>query len=349
VKVLVTGATGLIGCHSVARLVAQRHAVRALVRSREKLARVLAPFPGAAAAVEAAEGDVTDPGSVDAALAGCEGVLHCAGLFSHERADAPLLRHVNVEGTRRVLGGAAAAGLRPIVHVSSMLALFPPPDDVLRADDPVTSPRGTYAATKAEAERVARALQAKGAPLTSVYPASVHGPHDPTVGSGPAFVADALRAGRVLVTGGGLAWTDVRDLAALLALPFAGTGLPPRILAPSFFLSHARLHALLCELTGRRLAARRLPAALLRGIGRLGDLGERWLGRRPALSHEAALVLTQSVPLDDSEARRRVGPPRSPEASFRDLLRWLHGAGVLEAHHVGRLAGSGGEDLLPGG
>jgi dihydroflavonol-4-reductase len=336
VRLLVTGATGLIGCHAAARLAADGYAVRALVRSPEKLARVLAPFPGAVAAVEPAVGDVTDPVAVGAALAGCEGVLHAAGLFSHELAAADELRRVNVDGTRTVLGRAAAAGARRSVHVSSMLALFPPPGPRLSAGDPVTQPRGMYAATKADAERVARALQERGAPLTIVYPASVHGPHDPTVGSGPAFLASAVRAGRILVTEGGLAYTDVRDLAALLAALFRSDAPPPRILAPSFFVTHARHHALLCELTGRPLAAARMPGALLRLLGRLGDLRQRWLGQRVELTHEAALVLTQSVPFDDAEARRLLGTePRGAEESFRDLLRWMGEAGVLEPAHVG--------------
>jgi len=338
VRLLVTGATGLIGGHAAARLAAEGHAVRALVRSRTKLERVLAPFP-AAKTVEACEGDVTDPASVAAALSGCEGVLHCAGVFSHEMADRERLARVNVAGTRHVLEAAARAGCGSVVHVSSMLALFPPPGPVLRADAPVTRPRGMYAATKAEAERLARALQQRGAPLTIVYPASVHGPHDPTVGSGPAFLARALRAGRVLVTEGGLAYTDVRDLAALLASLFRDGPGPPRLVGPSFFVTHAELHALLCRLTGRALAASRVPGALLRALGRAGDLGQRFLGRRAELTHEAALVLTQSVPCDDREARARLrAEPFGPETSFRDLLAWMHGAGVLEPYHVGRLA-----------
>jgi nucleoside-diphosphate-sugar epimerase len=340
VKVLVTGATGLIGCHAAARLAAAGHEVRALVRDPAKLARVLAPFPGAAARVEACAGDATDAQSVRAALAGCDGALHCAGVFSHDLADAERLRQVNVEGTRCVLGAAAEAGLDPIVHVSSMLAMFPPAGERLRADDPVTRPRGMYAATKADAERIARGLQDGGARVAIVYPSSTHGPHDPTLGSGPELIANTLRSGRVLVTQGGLAYTDVRDLAALLAALFAPGERPRRIMAPSAFLPHARYHALLCELTGRALEALRIPGALLRAMGRAGDLRQRLLGRSVQLTSEAAAVLTRSVPVDDAPARERLGAEPIPlEDSFRDLLVWMHQAGVLSARCVGRLAG----------
>lgn len=338
-KILVTGATGLIGCHAAARLARAGHEVRALVRDPAKLRRVLAPFP-AGASVVGQPGDVTDPSTIAAAVHGCDGLLHCAGLFSHELGDVALLQSVNVRGAELVLGEALRAGVRRIVTVSSALALFPPPGPVQRASDPVTNPRTMYAVTKAAAERGARALQQRGAPVVIVYPSSVLAPHDPTVGSGPGMIADALRAGRILVTGGGLAHTDARDLADLFAALFAAGDPPPRLLSTAEFLPHERYYALLREITGRDdLAALRVPGALLRGLGRAGDLAQRWFGRSVRLTGEAALALTRSVPVDDAAARALLGRDPIPIAdSLRDTLVWMHAAGVLEAHHVGRLA-----------
>ena len=295
-RILVTGATGLIGCHAArvspgpdttsARWCATR-------TSSGACSRRFRPVMPSRRSV----GDVIDPASVEVALRGCDALLHCAGFFSHELADAARLREVNARGTERVLHAACRAGLARIVLVSSALALFPPPGPRLRAADPVTSPRTMYAATKAEAERCARALQAAGAPIAIVYPSSVLGPHDPTVGSGPGVLAAALRAGRVLVTDGGLAHTDVRDLADLFAALFAANDPPPRVMATASFVPHARYFELLRELTGRAdLAAQRIPGAALRALGRAGDWAQRWLGRPTRLTHEAALVLTRSVP-----------------------------------------------------
>ena len=86
-----------------------------------------------------------------------------------------------------------------------------------------------------------------------------------------------------------------------------------------------------------------LEEAFNRLMGRLGDLGQRLLGRSTQLTAEAALVLTRSVPLDDAEARRMIGAaPVSDEKSFRDLLTWMYRAGVLRADQVGSLAGETG-------
>jgi nucleoside-diphosphate-sugar epimerase len=339
VRILVTGATGLIGCHAAARLARSGHAVRALVRDAEKLRRVLAPF-GVSDIVEVRVGDVTDAGSVGAALLGCDALLHCAGLFSHSLGDAERLHAVNVGGTECTLNAACDAGLARIVFVSSALALFPPQGPVLRASDPVSEPRSMYSRTKAAAERCARALQGKGAPVVIVYPTSVLGPHDPTVGSGPGVMAAALRSGRVLVTAGGFPYTDVRDLADLFVALFAAPDPPPRVMATAEFLSHVRYFALLAEITGRTdLRPQRIPAGVLRGLGRLGDLAQRWLGRSTQLTSEAALVLTRSVPAEDRDARALLGRDPIPiQDSLRDTIAWMASAGVLSARDAGRLA-----------
>lgn len=346
--ILVTGATGLIGCHSVAALVRRGFAVRALVRDPSKLERVLAPLEVPAERVEVVRGDVTRASSLVAALEGCDALVHAAGLFSHELADARALEDVNVRGTANVLTAAVRAGLDPIVHVSSFLALLPPRGERLTAADPISAPRAMYARTKAASDRMARGLQQEGAPVVIVYPASVQGPHDPTVGSGPGVFAGMLRRGRVLVTSGGLAYTDVRDLALLIALLQAPGQGPRRILASADFVDHARFHRLLSDLTGRELGIDRMPAPLLRWMGLMGDLVQRVTGRRAQLTSEAAMVLTRSVPFDDAEARALLGDALHPfKQSFEDLLLWMYQAGVLEAEQVGRLAAKIATDSSP--
>ncbi|MAG31325.1 MAG: hypothetical protein CL908_10610 [Deltaproteobacteria bacterium] len=138
-RILVTGATGLIGCHATAQLVAAGHEVRAFVCDAPKLDRVLAPFGGPEGLgpkdVELAFGDLGDRTSLVRALEGCRGLLHCAGLFSPDLASAALLAETNVEGTRRVLEAGSAASLERIVYVSSILALFPPAGARMTADD----------------------------------------------------------------------------------------------------------------------------------------------------------------------------------------------------------------------
>jgi len=337
-KILVTGASGLIGCHATAALLDAGHAVAVLVRSPGNLSRALEPFGRTLRDVEVVSGDLEDRDSIRRALAGCDSLIHGAGRFSPARADADALRRTNVEGTRNVLEAAVEAAergaLRRAIHLSSMLALFPPRGPVQRAEDPVAEPTSMYAITKARAEQIARELRRR-APITIVYPAAVQGPNDPTFSIGPQIVATALRERKALVTEGGLAYTDVRDLAALLVAIFADRVAEPGVMAPSFFLTHEAHRALLERITGHAIAAQRLPGFAMRLLGRIGDVAQR-LGRDVQLTYEAAEVLTRSVPLDDGVARRAIGrEPISAETSFRDLIAWMSEAGHITPADAG--------------
>ena len=203
----------------------------------------------------------------------------------------------------------------------------------MHADDPVTEPDSRYARTKAQAERNARALQAEGAPVVCVYPASVNGPIDPTVGSGQEFLANYVNSGSMLVTSGGLTFTDVRDLAVLVSrLLEPGRG-PRRIMATADYLSHQWILGVMREQTGRQIKPIKVPGWVLRAAGRLADLKQKALGGpAPDLTYEAAAVLTHCVPQDDQEARALIGGQLiGGEQSLRDMVDWMRAEGIIKS------------------
>jgi len=337
-RILVTGASGLVGAWVTKALCAQpeRFRVRVLVRSRDKLARALAPLGVSVETLEVAEGDITDAAAVARAVVDCDAVVHCAGLYSADVTELALLTKTNVTGTRIVLDAARGAGADPVVHVSSYLAMFPPRGAVQRADDPVTEPRSAYAKTKAEAERIARRHQDDGAAVVIVYPGAIHGPHDPTFSATPAYLADAIRSDALLVNEGGRPYIDVRDVAELIVKALEpGLG-PRRFMLGGPFVPDEQFHALLCELLQHPVKAKRVPGWLLRAIGRIGDMRRVLTGREPQLTYEAACVITRSVPCDDAAAIALLGRPLTDiRTLLHDLLLWMYQAGHLDAAQAG--------------
>src|SRR5262245_11596060 len=169
----------------------------------------------------------------------------------------------NTRATELVLGAATRRHLDPLVHVSSYVALLPPSGPVLGPDEALKRPAAAYPASKAASERVARALQAAGAPVTIVQPGSVWGPHDPHFGES-ARLAVALLRGRVpLRPRGGLPLVDVRDLAQTLSAAIeAGRG-PRRYLVGGPFVPFRALARELAALTGRPVRGVDVPAGVL--------------------------------------------------------------------------------------
>lgn len=108
---LVTGGTGFIGPHVIHALRARELPVRALVRSATRAGRLTAW------GAELVEGDVADPESLRAAVAGCEAVVHLVAIIKGRPAD---FERIMAQGTRDLVAAAADAGVRRFVLASAL-------------------------------------------------------------------------------------------------------------------------------------------------------------------------------------------------------------------------------------
>jgi len=215
---LVTGASGFLGRHLVAALVARGDDVRAFVRDGTD-AR-----PLEAQGVEVARGELADPAALARAATDCSLVFHLAGIVSHESSRRNELQAVNVEGTRNLLAAVDAAAR--VVHVSSVAAVGPAPSPDRPADErqafPAAAAELPYAATKHAGEAIALAAAAAGADVVVANPGFLLGPGD--VHRVSTWPVEAYLSGKLrFTTTGGLSFADVRDVASgLVALAERG-------------------------------------------------------------------------------------------------------------------------------
>lgn len=153
-RILVTGGAGLIGRAVAERLLALGHAVR-LFDLPGALARLGADvLPGA----ERCAGSILDTEAIDAAAAGCGGLIHLAARLGVRRTeDDPLAcLWINIEGTRRVLDAAVAGGVSKVVFASSSEVYGEPPTNPITEQTP-TQGKTVYAVTKLAGEEYCKA------------------------------------------------------------------------------------------------------------------------------------------------------------------------------------------------
>ena len=168
-KVLVTGAAGLIGGELCARLAHGGHAVTALVHRRpEVLGNAGRVVPVAAVL----RGDVTQPGlGLGARPPALDLVIHCAAALEFDAPEAQLSA-INVAGTRHAAAFAKAAGAR-LLHVSTAYVCGLSEGPIAEAPvAPGTRFANNYEASKAAAEAVVRA---SGVPQAIARPSIVLG------------------------------------------------------------------------------------------------------------------------------------------------------------------------------
>jgi NADH dehydrogenase len=159
--ILVTGASGFVGSHTVPALLSVGHRVVALVRNPAAGETILRRLPPAdRSSVEPRLGDVTRPTSLPQVLAGIDAVVHLVAIPRDFNGGADLAR-INTEGTRAVLAAMSAAGVKRLVHMGALGV--------------VDDPRLHYASSKARAET---AVRDSGLEWTILKPSLQFGPGD---------------------------------------------------------------------------------------------------------------------------------------------------------------------------
>jgi len=319
VRVLVTGASGLLG-GAVARAVAAAgHEVTTMQRR-----------PSGVAGATDVLGSVTNPRAVAAAVAGQDAVVHLAAKVSlaGERAE---FEAVNVEGTRSLVAEMRRAGVPRLAFVSSP-SVAHSGSSIVGADAEPAAPghaRGHYARTKAAAERIALGASGSELRVVAARPHLVWGPGDTQL---VERIVDRARSGRLPLLDHGAALIDstyvdnaadgiaaaLERVDAVAGNAYVVTNGEPRTVAD--------LMGGICAAAGVAAPRLRVPSGVARAAGSLVE--RAWAVRpgqdEPPMTRFLAEQLSTAHWFDQRRTQRDLAwtPAVSVDEGLRRLAAW---------------------------
>lgn len=319
--VLLTGGTGFLGQHLARELAVAGASVRALCRRPEADAGL------AALGAQPVRGALDDADALDRALAGVDAVFHAAADTNTWAPGNAAQTRTNVDGGRLLLDRARAAGVRCVVHTSSVSAYSHRVHGTLREDVPQRGGESwiNYERNKHAVEQLVRGA---GIPFLVFQPAHILGPGDTRNWSRLIRLVDQGKLPGIPPGSGSFA--DVREIARAQV-----RGWQLGIRGEAFLLGgeHASFLDLLTRvgrLLDKPVPRRAMPAPVLRAYARVVDAVSRLTRRRPEVTPEAAAFTCHALRVDSSKAIAALGYRETPlDPLLADTIAWLRAEGLV--------------------
>jgi nucleoside-diphosphate-sugar epimerase len=267
--------------------------------------------------------DLTDVDTIPTAVDGVAGVYHIAALFRQQAVPDAKFREVNVEGVRRLLEASMAAGVRRVVHCSTVGVLGhvsgPPADE-----STPYNPGDVYQCSKMEGEMAALEVFRSGR-LSGVVvrPAMIYGPGDTRTRK----LFRMISRGVFFYVGSGDAhvhWIDVRDLARAFRLAMEHEERTREV-----YIIAGRSSVSLKDMAGRVAAALgvrppwlHLPVRPMQWAGSACEAFCRPFGIEPPLYRRRVDFYTKSRWFDGGKAQRELGfaPAQDLDGEIADIV-----------------------------
>jgi dihydroflavonol-4-reductase len=328
---IVTGGTGFVGNNVVRALVsgaAGGVAVRALVRSKEKVDRVLKGLN-----VELVFGDIRDKDVVAKLFDGLENreiiFIHTASvvLIGGNSGEFKTMDDVNYNGVKNIIEACLVRKVR-LVYVSSVHAITEPPKRRLTTEIEHFDPRtvvGKYAKSKAGASAlVMDAIKNQGLDAVMVHPSGITGPNDYSDTHLTQMVINYLEKKIPAAVNGGYDFVDVRDVAngILKAAEKGKTG--DRFLLTNKYYSMMEMFTMLHEITGGKKIQTKLPMWLAYFSIPFLFVYFTVCRKRPLYTAYALYTLKSNSNFSHEKASRELGyAPRDLRESLADTVTFL--------------------------
>ena len=277
-KVLVTGANGLLGHNVVFELLKQQYSVRILVRSTKNIHFYLEK-------IEVFEGNFTDYKTLKQAASGCGAIIHIAAVTATNLLHYEDYRKINVDGSALLIKVANELNINRLVYVSTANTIGfgterKLADESFNIEFPFSE--SFYAQSKVASEQLF--IEASDKPnkhIVIINPTFMIGAFDTKPSSGKLILM-GYKKRLMFAPKGGKNFVAVEAVAVSICNALVGGQNGERYLASGINLSFKEFYSLQMQVENYSQHIFELPSFILILTGKVGDL-IRFLGIKTEL------------------------------------------------------------------
>ncbi|MEM9821928.1 MAG: NAD-dependent epimerase/dehydratase family protein [Bacteroidota bacterium] len=321
-KVLVTGADGMLGSNIVRELLNRQMAVRAFVlpsspyRSLEGLA------------IEKVEGNLLDPKSLGQAMQGCDAIIHTAANTSIWPDRSEVVRKVNIEGTQHIIDLALQQKIKRLVYIGTANSFGfgskTSPGDESR---PYQSAKYglDYMDSKYEAQvNLLKACKERGLPALTINPTFMFGPYDSKPGAG-AMILAIYQQKVPGYASGGRNYIYVKDVAVATCNALHQGKIGESYIAGNVNMDYKEAFSTIAQTVGVKAPSLFIPPQISKVYGWLGSQFSRISGKAPTVSYAMARISCDEHYFSAQKAVDELGLPQTDiKIAIKESFNWLH-------------------------
>lgn len=327
-KILVTGADGLLGSNLVRELLKRDHTIRAFVqpgRQQKTLEGLtLEKFPG----------NLLNADEVLKSSEGCDGIIHCAASTSVWPTRSEIVNTVNIEGTKNIIHAVQKNNIQRMIYVGTANSFgFGSKENPGVEGNPYKS--ATYALDYMDSKYKAQQLILKEVkenqlPAVIVNPTFMFGPYDSNPSSGAMIVA--LYKGKVPgYTSGGRNYVCVKDAAVAIANALTKGRIGECYILGNQNLSYKEAFNKIASTIGVKPPKLPIPSVFAKLYGGIGTAIGKMSGKTPAISYPLSRIACDEHYFSPAKAVQELELPQTPiETGIRECFEWLQENGYLK-------------------
>ena len=325
-KVLVTGANGLLASNLIRELLHSGYEVRGMVRESSNLLSLKKVD------VELFKGEITSHADVRKAFAGCEVVVHAAANTSQWPTNYEAYKKINVDATRLILDEAVRRNVERFIFVSSANAFNPGSKNSPGTEESPFTTKGKsgYMRSKQVAQKlVLDEFRRSGLPAVVVNPTFMIGKYDAKPSSGQIILM-AHQKSLMACPPGGKNFVHVADVARGIAnaISLGKSGecyllANENLTCREFFVKMRMVH-------GHPQTLIKIPQLAVHLAGSLGSFFESISGNPAKLNSVNARLLCTDNYYSPAKAVGELNMPQTPVShAIEDALEWFEQYGYL--------------------